>query len=186
MIVDLKVEILEDLILKLKERFEKNKDRHPNIKWDDIQNKLEIDKKLLKTVRDIEGTGGEIDVFESKIFDGPVFLDFASESPKGRRSLCYDKEARINRKKNAPESSVIEEASKMGIKVLNEDQYYALQENWDFDLKSSSWILTDKGIRDLGGALFCQKRYKRTFTSHNGADSYYSSRGFRAYVEIDL
>lgn len=106
------------------------------------------------------------------------------ESPKGRRSLCYDKEARIKRKKNAPNSSVMEEAEKIGIKVLNEDQYYTLQELFEFDLKSSSWILTEGELRERGGALFCEKRYGRVFTFHNGAESYYSSRGFRGYVEI--
>lgn len=177
---------MKDFILELKQRFEENKDRHPNIAWSDIENKLKEDDKFIKIVYAMEKTGGEVDVFESEIFDEPVFLDFAIESPKDRRSLCYDKEARINRKKNAPEFSVIEEARKMGIKILNEEQYYALQELKDFDLKSSSWILTNKEIRDLGGALFCQKRYDRTFTFHNGAESYYASRGFRGYVEIDL
>ena len=186
MIVDLKEEILEDLILKLKERFEENMDRHPNINWNDIENKLKNDKKLLKTVRAMEETGGEVDVLDSDIFAGLVFLDFAIESPKGRRSICYDKEARINRKKHPPKSSAIEEATKMGVNILNEEEYYALQEIWDFDLKSSSWIKTDKKIRDLSGAIFCEKRYKRTFTFHNGAESYYGSRGFRGYVEIAL
>lgn len=146
--------------------------------------KLNSDEKLLKTVSLMEETGGEVDVVDLDIFEGPVFLDCAKESPKFRRSLCYYKNARVNRKKNPPASSVIEEAKKIEIKLLDENQYYKLQELFEFDLKTSSWILTDKEIRDLGGACFCEKRYGSVFTFHNGADSYYASRGFRGYVEI--
>lgn len=175
----------EKLISILKERFDKTLDLHPKTNWDDIEEKLLKDKKLLETLCLMEETGGEVNFVELPIFSGPVFLDCAKESPKGRRSLCYDKEARIKRKKNAPISSVMEEAEKMGIKVLNEDQYYTIQEFFEFDLKSSSWILTEDYLRAKGGALFCEKRYGRVFTFHNGADSYYASRGFRGYVELD-
>ncbi|WP_282928956.1 DUF4256 domain-containing protein [Anaerococcus sp. Marseille-Q7828] len=174
----------ENLISILKERFDKTLDLHPNSNWDEVEEKLLKDKKLLETLCLMEETGGEVNFVDLPIFSGPVFLDCAKESPKGRRSLCYDKEARIKRKKNAPNSSVMEEAEKIGIKVLNEDQYYTLQELFEFDLKSSSWILTEGELRERGGALFCEKRYGRVFTFHNGAESYYSSRGFRGYVEI--
>ena len=175
----------EELISILKERFNKTLDLHPKANWDEVEEKLINDKKLLDTLFLMEETGGEVNFIDLPIFPGPVFIDCAKESPKGRRSLCYDKEARINRKKNAPLSSIMEEAEKMGIKVLKEDQYYALQEYFEFDLKSSSWILTEDDLRERGGALFCEKRYGRVFTFHNGADSYYSSRGFRGYVELD-
>lgn len=174
----------ENLISILKERFDKTLDLHPKANWDEVEKKLLKDNKLLETLCLMEETGGKVNLVDLPIFSGPVFLDCAKESPKGRRSLCYDKEARIKRKKNAPISSVMEEAEKMGIKVLNEDQYYNLQEIFEFDLKSSSWILTEDYLRAKGGALFCEKRYGRVFTFHNGADSYYASRGFRGYVEI--
>ena len=174
----------EKFISTLKERFYKTFDLHPNSNWDEVEKKLLKDNKLLETLCLMEETGGEVNFVDLPIFSGPVFLDCAKESPKGRRSLCYDKEARIKRKKNAPISSVMEEAEKMGIKVLNEDQYYNLQEIFEFDLKSSSWILTEDYLRAKGGACFCEKRYGRVFTFHNGADSYYASRGFRGYVEI--
>lgn len=174
----------ENLISILKERFDKTLDLHPKANWDEVEKKLLKDNKLLETLCLMEETGGKVNLVDLPIFSGPVFLDCAKESPKGRRSLCYDKEARIKRKKNAPISSVMEEAEKMGIKVLNEDQYYNLQEIFEFDLKSSSWILTEDYLRAKGGACFCEKRYGRVFTFHNGADSYYASRGFRGYVEI--
>ena len=174
----------EKLISILKERFDKTFDLHPKANWEEVEEKLLNIKKLLETLCLMEETGGEVNFVDLPIFSGPVFLDCAKESPKGRRSFCYDKEARIKRKKNAPNSSIMEEAEKMGIKVLNEDQYYNLQEFFEFDLKSSSWILTEGELRERGGALFCEKRYGRVFTFHNGADSYYASRGFRGYVEI--
>ena len=174
----------EKFISTLKERFYKTFDLHPNSNWDEVEKKLLKDNKLLETLCLMEETGGEVNFVDLPIFSGPVFIDCAKESPKGRRSLCYEKEARIKRKKNAPISSVMEEAEKMGIKVLNEDQYYTIQEFFEFDLKSSSWILTEDYLRSKGGALFCEKRYGRVFTFHNGADSYYASRGFRGYIEI--
>lgn len=174
----------EELIQILKERFDNSPDLHPNINWEKIEEKILKNKTLLKTLRLMEETGGEVNLVNLPIFSSPVFVDCVKESPKGRRSLCYDKDARINRKKNAPSSSVLEEASKMGIEILKEDQYYALQELFEFDLKSSSWILTDDKLRAKGGACFCEKRYGRVFTFHNGADSYYSSRGFRGYIKL--
>lgn len=174
----------EKLISILKERFDKTPGLHPKANWDEVEKKLLKDNKLLETLCLMEETGGEVNFVDLPIFSGPVFLDCAKESPKGRRSFCYDKEARIKRKKNAPDSSVMEEAEKMGIKVLNENQYYSLQEFFEFDLKISSWILTEGDLRTRGGAYFCEKRYGRVFTFHNGADSYYASRGFRGYVEL--
>lgn len=174
----------EELIQVLKERFDNNPDLHPNTNWGEVEEKILNNKTLLKTLSLMEETGGEVNLVDLPIFSYPVFVDWAKESPKGHRSLCYDKEARINRKKNAPSSSVLEEASKMGIEILKEDQYYALQELFEFDLKSSSWILTDGELRVKGGACFCEKRYGRVFTFHNGADSYYSSRGFRGYIRL--
>ena len=176
----------EEFIQTLKERFDNSPDLYPNTNWDEVEEKILNNKTLLKTLRLMEETGGEVNLVDLPIFSGPVFVDCAKESPKGRRSNCYDKDARINRKKNAPSSSVIEEAEKIGVKILNKDQYYALQDLFEFDLKSSSWILTDDLLREKGGALFCEKRYDRVFTFHNGADSYYSSRAFRGYIEIDI
>ena len=174
----------EKLISILKERFDSNFDLHPGANWDQVEEKLLKDKKLLETLCLMEETGGEVNFVDLQIFSRPVFLDCAKESPKGRRSFCYDKEARIKRKKNAPISSVMEEAEKMGIKVLNEDQYYTLQEFFEFDLKSSSWILTPESIRNQGGALFGSMKYGRIFIFHNGADSYYKNRGFRGFIKI--
>lgn len=174
----------EELIQTLKQRFDNTPNLHPNTNWDEVEEKLLNNKHILETLSLMEETGGEVNLIDLPIFSGPVFLDCAKESPKGRRSFCYDRDARINRKKNAPSSSVLEKAEKMGIKLLNEDQYYALQELFEFDLKSSSWILTDDELRSKGGACFCEKRYGRVFTFHNGADSYYSSRGFRGYIRL--
>ena len=174
----------EELIQTLKQRFDNTRNLHPNTNWDEVEEKLLNNKHILETLSLMEETGGEVNLIDLTIFSGPVFLDCAKESPKGRRSFCYDRDARINRKKNAPSSSVLEEAEKMGIKLLNEDQYYALQELFEFDLKSSSWILTDDELRSKGGACFCEKRYGRVFTFHNGADSYYSSRSFRGYIRL--
>lgn len=174
----------EELIQTLKQRFDNTRNLHPNTNWDEVEEKLLNNKHILETLSLMEETGGEVNLIDLTIFSGPVFLDCAKESPKGRRSFCYDRDARINRKKNAPSSSVLEEAEKMGIKLLNEDQYYDLQELFEFDLKSSSWILTDDELRSKGGACFCEKRYGRVFTFHNGADSYYSSRGFRGYIRL--
>lgn len=174
----------DELIERLKERFEENTYRYSGISWEDVEKIITSDDKLITKIKVMEETGGEVDMVKSQAFDSLVIVDCAKESPQGRRSLCYDKEARINRKKNAPDSSVMELADKIGVNILNESQYYGLQELFEFDLKSSSWVLTEDELRDRGGAIFCEKRYGRTFTFHNGAYSYYSSRGFRAYVSL--
>lgn len=164
----------------LKQRFEKHMNRHPNLRWEDVEQRLTDD--ILKVIEAMERTGGEPDVVDFK--DKIAFVDCVKESPKGRRSLCFDEEARRKRKKNPPRSSVQEEASKMGIKLLNIQDYEYLQTLEDFDLKTSSWVATPDAIREKGGAVFMEKRYGTVFLYHNGADSYYASRGFRGFVEL--
>ncbi|ANU26200.1 DUF4256 domain-containing protein [Planococcus versutus] len=175
----------EELVHTLKERFEKNIARHKWMSWKKIQSKLEENPEKLWTLFEMERTGGEPDVIE---FDENqneyVFYDCAVESPSGRRSVCYDQKALDDRKKNKPESNALTRASDMGIELLSEDQYRELQKYGDFDLKTSSWILTPQAIRDRGGALFCDCRYGQVFLYHNGADSYYSARGFRGLVRV--
>lgn len=170
------MEILEIL----EKRFEKNSKRHPDLKWCEVLEKL--DDKKIRVLEKMEETGGEPDVvkFSEKI----IFVDFVKETPKERRGACYDLDARVNRKKFPPESSVEEMIKEIGCELMNEEIYRFLQEIENFDLKTSSWIATPKNIRELGGALFCDKRYETTFVYHNGADSYYSSRGFRGYLEL--
>ena len=167
----------------LKTRFEKNSKRNKDLNWETIQNKLISNKKILWSLSEMERTGGEPDLFFfDKIKNEYVFCDFSIESPKGRRSLCYDREALDSRKEHKPENSVLDMAEDMGIQLLNEEQYRELQKLGNFDLKSSSWIQTPYNIRKLGGALFCDKRYDTVFLYHNGAESYYASRGFRGMV----
>ncbi len=158
--------------------------RHAHIKWDFVQKSLMSNETLYDAVLKMEETGGEPDIVDLEVFRGLVYVDMAKESPKDRRSLCYDQNARGKRKKNPPLSSAQEEAKKMGLRIINEEEYYAIQNIEDLDIKTSSWVSTPDDIRNLGGALFCSKRYDRTFTYHNGADSYYQSRGFRACVKI--
>lgn len=158
--------------------------RHAHIKWDFVQKSLMSNETLYDAVLKMEETGGEPDIVDLEVFRGLVYVDMAKESPKDRRSLCYDQNARGKRKKNPPLSSAQEEAKKMGLRIINEEEYYAIQNIEDLDIKTSSWVSTPDDIRNLGGALFCNKRYDRTFTYHNGADSYYQSRGFRACVKI--
>lgn len=163
----------------LKERFESNKHRHPNIKWEIVEQKL--NSKYLKILQQMEETEGEPDVVEFKNRSEIIFVDCSKESPN-RRSLCYDQEALEARKQHKPESSVIQKCQEMGIELLDETLYKELQEIEDFDLKTSSWLKTPVEIRSKKGAIFGDKRYGRTFIYHNGADSYYASRGFRGML----
>jgi hypothetical protein len=177
--------IKEELINTLRTRFEGNMHRHEGCDWNAIQPKLEADSGKLWTLNEMEITGGEPDIVD--LADTPeiyTFVDCSPESPKGRRSLCYDREALESRKKYPPKSSVIDVANEMGIKLLTEEQYYKLQSYGEFDTKTSSWISTPSEVRELGGALFCDRRYNQVFTYHNGADSYYAARGFRGVLRV--
>ncbi|MCW3162344.1 DUF4256 domain-containing protein [Chryseobacterium oryctis] len=173
-----------ELLKTLKTRFIKNIDRHQNLDWEKIQEKLEKNPEKLCALNQMEITEGEPDVVDyDKNTDQYIFFDCSPESPK-RRSLCYDYQAWEARKANKPENNVIDTATEMGIEILNEEQYRKLQELGKFDLKTSSWIKTPANIRELGGALFCDRRYNTVFTYHNGADSYYAARGFRGCVKV--
>jgi hypothetical protein len=175
----------EELLKTLKARFEKNMNRHKGVEWAKIQAKLEADTEKLWSLNAMEDTGGEPDVvgFDKKT-DEYIFYDCSAESPKGRRSVCYDHEALEKRKEFKPEDSAINMAAEMGIGLLTEEQYRELQQLGNFDLKTSSWIVTPAGIRQLGGALFCDRRYNTVFVYHNGADSYYAARGFRGLLRV--
>jgi hypothetical protein len=173
------------LIEILRERFLKNARRHPGIAWDAVLARLKASPKKLRSLAEMERTGGEPDVVGS---DGEtpaiVFVDCAPESPAGRRSLCFDRKALDARKENKPAGAALEMAAAMGIDLLNEAQYRALQELGEFDRKTSSWIETPDAIRRLGGALFCDRRYDHVFVYHNGAESYYAARGFRGRLLV--
>ena len=175
----------EQLISTLQARFEQNMLRHPNISWENILVKLENNEEKLWSLNEMERTEGEPDVVaydhETNEY---TFVDCSPESPKGRRSICYDQDALNARKKNKPEDSAINMAASMGIEILSEMEYRSLQQLGNFDLKTSSWVLTPSNIRKLGGAIFCDKRYDTVFMYHNGADSYYSARGFRGSLTI--
>lgn len=175
----------EELLVTLEERFHENMRRHPGIDWQDVRARLEASPDKLKSLYEMERTGGEPDVIgydpEGDVY---IFCDCAAQSPTGRRSLCYDRIAREKRKKHPPASSVMEMAEEMGIELLDEEQYLHLQTLGEFDTKTSSWIKTPDAIRKLGGALFGDRRYGRVFTYHNGADSYYSGRGFRGMLKV--
>ena len=175
----------EDLLKTLKDRFEKNRSRHPDLKWDKVLAKLEARAEKLWSLHEMERTGGEPDVvgFDKKT-DAYLFNDCSPESPKGRVSLCYDREALDSRKEHKPKSSVVEMAAEMGIELLTEEQYFGLQKLGDFDTKTSSWVKTPADIRKLGGALYCDRRYGRVFVGHNGAQSYYAARGFRGSLTV--
>jgi hypothetical protein len=175
----------EELFHTLKERFEKNMNRHTDIKWDNVQSKLQTYPEKLWSLYEMERTGGEPDVvgFDNKT-GAFIFYDCAAESPKGRRSLCYDRAAWESRKEYKPENNAFDMAADIGIEILSEEQYRELQQLGSFDLKTSSWIKTPDKIRKLGGALFCDRRYDTVFTYHNGAESYYAARGFRGYLKV--
>ena len=175
----------EEILKVLKERFEKNVDRHKELNWGKIQAKLEANPIKLWSLNEMEVTGGEPDVIsydEEK--DEYVFYDCSPESPKGRRSLCYDRKALDSRKQNKPQNSVIDVAEEMGIELLTEEEYRGLQKVGVFDIKTSSWVKTPDNIRNKGGAIFCDRRYDTIFMYHNGADSYYSARGFRGLLRV--
>ena len=175
----------EELLRTLQDRFERNMHRHRGIAWDAVQARLEDDANAVKALQQMEATGGEPDVIAQDRKSGRVtFCDCSKESPSGRRSACYDREARESRKENSPEQSAEEMAAGMGIALLTEEQYRALQGLEEFDLKTSSWIRTPPEVRALGGALFCDRRYGKVFTYHNGAQSYYAARGFRGSIEV--
>ena len=175
----------DELLGILKSRFEKNKNRHAGIEWAKVAAKLTVAKEKLWSLNEMEVTGGEPDVvgYDEKT-DKFIFYDCSPESPKGRRSICYDQEALNARKEHKPSDSAINMATEMGIEILTEQQYRELQQLGNFDLKTSSWIATPADIRKLGGALFCDKRYDTVFVYHNGAESYYGARGFRGLLRV--
>jgi hypothetical protein len=174
-----------ELLVTLKSRFEKNKNRHKGLEWPAIQAKLEANAAKLWSLNAMEETGGEPDVvgYDKKTGEY-IFYDCSAESPKGRRSLCYDDEALEKRKEFKPADSAVNMAADMGIELLTEGQYRALQQLGNFDLKTSSWVQTPAEIRKLGGAVFCDRRYNTVFFSHNGAESYYAARGFRGSLRV--
>lgn len=177
----------DELLRTLKARFENNTSRHKGLKWSEVQARLEqsAGREKMLSLYEMERTGGEPDVVAHDQKTGEfLFYDFSAESPKDRRSLCYDREAWESRKDNKPENSAKEVASAMGIELLTEDQYRKLQTLGNFDVKTSSWVNTPPEIRKLGGALFCDRRYDHVFVYHNGAESYYAARGFRGSLRI--
>ena len=181
----MKAQEKDQLLQALQARFEKNMRRHQGIAWADVRARLEDHPAALKSLREMEATGGEPDVVGQDVKSGAlVFCDCSAETPGGRRSLCYDGEALEARKENKPAGSAVEMAAAMGIELLTEEQYRALQALGEFDAKTSSWISTPPDVRALGGALFCDKRYGRVFVYHNGAQSYYAARGFRGSVRV--
>ncbi len=174
----------QELLKTLNARFEKNKGRHKGVKWSDVQQKLETQADKLWSLYQMEETGGEPDVIAVSGEGEYIYCDCSPESPKGRRSVCYDRKALESRKQHQPHDSAIEMAHAMGIEMLNEQQYRDLQKLEKFDTKTSSWIQTPSEIRELGGALFCDRRYNTVFVYHNGADSYYAARGFRGRLSV--
>ena len=181
----MKTTVLDGLINTLKDRFEKNMGRHRSIDWNSVQAKLETHPEKLRALHEMERTGGEPDVIGHDQTTGEfIFCDCSAESPSGRRSLCYDRDALESRKENKPSGNAIEMAASIGIEILNEQQYRELQTLGAFDKKTSSWVETPTAIRDLGGALFCDRRYDQVFVYHNGAESYYAARGFRGRLKV--
>ena len=175
----------EELIGILKVRFDKNMSRHKGQEWAKIQTRLEANVDKLWSLLQMEDTGGEPDVVGHDQKTGEyIFYDCSAESPKGRRSLCYDREALDSRKTHKPENSAVDMAGEMGIELLTEEQYASLQQLGNFDTKTSSWIKTPDEVRKLGGAIFCDRRFGRVFTYHNGAESYYGARAFRGLLRV--
>ena len=181
----LSAEQRKELLALLKARFEKNMKRHARVGWADVQARLEKDVGKLWSLQEMERTGGEPDVVGQDEKTGElIFVDCAAESPKGRRSVCYDAESLAARKEHKPADSAINMAATMGIELLSEDAYRKLQQLGEFDTKTSSWVMTPPRIRKLGGALFCDRRYDTVFLYHNGAESYYGARGFRGALRV--
>jgi hypothetical protein len=177
--------VREELLKILKARFEKNVNRHKGIQWPTVQTRLEANAEKLWSLNEMEITGGELDVVGLDKKTGEyIFYDCSAESPKGRRSICYDHEALESRKEHKPANSAVEMAKDMGIELLTEQQYRELQQLGNFDLKTSSWVVTPANVRKLGGALFCDRRYNTIFLYHNGAESYYAARGFRGVLTV--
>ena len=175
----------EEFFKVLKARFEKNMSRHQGLKWATVEARLEANTEGLWSLNEMEKTGGEPDVVGHDKKTGEyIFYDCSAESPKGRRSICYDGEARASRKEHKPKNSAIEMAAAMVIELLTEEQYRELQELGEFDTKTSSWVKTPTDIRKLGGALFCDRRYDHVFVYHNGAESYYGARAFRGSLRV--
>jgi hypothetical protein len=175
----------EELLKTLKARFEKNKNLHKGIEWAKVQAKLEANKEKLWSLNEMEKTGGEPDVvgYDKKTGEY-IFYDCSAESPAGRRSICYDREALESRKENKPKSSAADMAAAIGIELLTEEEYRELQKSGNFDTKTSSWVKTPAAIRKLGGALFCDRRFNTVFVYHNGAESYYAGRAFRGSLKV--
>ena len=183
--MELSLEQREELLRTLEARFEKNMNRHKGLEWAKIQARLEANTEKLWSLNEMEVTGGEPDVVgHDNKTDEYIFYDCSVESPKGRRSVCYDREALESRKKHKPENNAIDMATDMGIELLTEEQYRELQKLENFDMKTSSWVQTPENIRNLGGAIFCDYRYDTVFVYHNGADSYYAARGFRGSLKV--
>lgn len=175
----------DELLKTLKTRFEKNMNRHKGVKWSDVHSRLESNSGKLWSLNEMEVTGGEPDIVSYDKKSGEyIFYDCSEESPKGRRSLCYDRAALNARKEHKPKNSALDMAAEMGIEILTEEQYRELQKLGKFDMKTSSWIETPDDIRKLGGAIFCDYRYDTVFVYHNGAESYYAARGFRGSLRV--
>ena len=184
-IKDLSPEQREEQLGVLKARFEKNTNRHKGVEWAKVQAKLEANTEKLRSLSEMERTGGEPDVvgFDKRTGEY-IFYDCSAESPKGRRSVCYDREALESRKEHKPENNAIDMAAAIGIELLTEEEYRELQQLEKFDTKTSSWVKTPADIRKLGGAIYCDHRYDKVFVYHNGADSYYAARGFRGSLKV--
>ena len=175
----------EEILGALKARFEKNRDRHKGLQWTEVQARLEANTEKLWSLHEMERTGGEPDVVGHDKKTGEyTFYDCSAESPKGRRSFCYDREALDSRKEAKPKNNAMDMAAAMGIELLTEEQYRELQKLGNFDTKTSSWVKTPSTIRKLGGALFCDRRFDTVFVYHNGAESYYAARGFRGSLRV--
>ncbi|MDH5163215.1 DUF4256 domain-containing protein [Heyndrickxia oleronia] len=182
---ELSSEQREKILTTLKARFEKNMNRHEGLEWANVQAKLETNAEKLWSLNEMEITGGEPDVINyDKKADVYIFYDCSEQSPKGRRSVCYDRKALESRKEHKPKNNAMDMAAEMGIEILTEEQYRELQKLGAFDTKTSSWVKTPANIRDLGGAVFCDRRYDTVFLYHNGAESYYASRGFRGSLMV--
>ena len=182
---DLSCKQIEDLLKTLKARFEKNMHRHKDFEWAKVQARLEANAEKLWSLHEMEKTGGEPDVVGHDKKTGEyIFYDCAEESPKGRRSICYDREALESRKEHKPKASAMDVAAALGIELLTEEEYRELQKLGTFDTKTSSWVKTPADIRKRGGALFCDRRYDTVFVYHNGAESYYAARAFRGALRV--